>query len=218
MELPRAPVWGPYCSFSFPMTSTFCLHVVKLYCLPTIPPCSASHKSQQFLKYMLKHDMTLLTDWYKANQLSLNVNKTVLVKFWSNNTPFNIQIKNSVITNSKSARFLGIIINENLTWNEHVITLHNKLLSNNQLLSNACNLLPRKVLQNIYYAHIYSHMTYGLSIWGSMTSKRNMDDIYKIQTNCVKFITKNYKNYSRSELFLQNALSCHFQYWCNKNY
>ena len=41
---------------------------------------------------------------------------------------------------------------------------------------------------------------------GKYDIKENMDDIYKIQTNCVKFITKNYKNYSRSELFLQNTI------------
>ena len=33
------------------------------------------HKSKQFLKYMLTHDMELLLDWFKANLLSLNMEK-----------------------------------------------------------------------------------------------------------------------------------------------
>ena len=40
-----------------------------------------SHKNAKFLKYALEHDMALLSEWYKANKLSLNVYKTVLLKF-----------------------------------------------------------------------------------------------------------------------------------------
>ena len=41
-----------------------------------------SHKSAKFLKYMLEHDLTLMMDWFKANALSLNLDKTVGMKFW----------------------------------------------------------------------------------------------------------------------------------------
>ena len=44
-----------------------------------------SAKNGNFLRYTLEHDMLVLIDWYKANQLSLNIDKTVLIKFWPNN-------------------------------------------------------------------------------------------------------------------------------------
>ena len=44
-----------------------------------------SAKNENFLRCTLEHDMLALVDWYKANQLSLNINKTVLIKFWPNN-------------------------------------------------------------------------------------------------------------------------------------
>ena len=69
----------------------------------------SSHKHVHFLRYMLEHDMNMLIDLYKANQLSLNVDKTILLKFWSNNTPFNIHIEQEIISNSNSAKFLGIV-------------------------------------------------------------------------------------------------------------
>ena len=148
------------------------------------------HNNLQFLKYMLEHDMTMLVDWFKANQLSLNVDKMVLIKFWSNNIPFNIKVEDRLIINSKYAKFLGLTIDKNLTQNEHVNILDNKLLSNKRLLLNARNLLPSKVLQHIYYAHVYSHLIYGLSVWGSMTSNKNKNNIYKLQTDCVKVFAK----------------------------
>ena len=66
-----------------------------------------SNQSNQFLKYMLEHDMALLSNWYKANLLSLNVDKTVLIKFWPDEKPFRIQIENNIIHRSECANFLG---------------------------------------------------------------------------------------------------------------
>ena len=74
----------------------------------------SQHKNLQFLKYMLEHDMNMLIDWFKANQLSLNVDKMVMIKFWSNNIPFEIKVDNKLIKNSKHTKFLGVTIDENL--------------------------------------------------------------------------------------------------------
>ena len=38
--------------------------------------------SQSFLQYSLIHDMGLLMDWFNANKLSLNMNKTVMMTYW----------------------------------------------------------------------------------------------------------------------------------------
>ena len=40
-----------------------------------------NHWNKKFLEYMLKHDMELLAGWFKANQLFLNMAKTVLMTF-----------------------------------------------------------------------------------------------------------------------------------------
>ena len=40
------------------------------------------HQNRNFLGYMMTHDMNLLSDWFKVNQLSLNIMKTNLVMFW----------------------------------------------------------------------------------------------------------------------------------------
>ena len=44
-----------------------------------------SHKSEKFLKYTLEHNLNFMSEWFKANKLSLNLSKTVGVKFWDNN-------------------------------------------------------------------------------------------------------------------------------------
>ena len=71
----------------------FSLFINDIYLLPTFSTIILfaddmsilnSAKNLKFLKYTMEHDMILLSDWYKANQLSLNIDKTVLLKFWPN--------------------------------------------------------------------------------------------------------------------------------------
>ena len=59
--------------------------------------------------------MMLLIDWFKANQLSLNISKTALVKFWSEGKSFNLDVNTMMLTNVKSTKFQGISIDENLS-------------------------------------------------------------------------------------------------------
>ena len=74
----------------------------------------------KFLQYTLEHDMILLMDWYRANKLSLNVNKTVLLKFWSDNKPFKQNVNGVEICNTTKTKFLGVTLGDSLMWKDHV--------------------------------------------------------------------------------------------------
>ena len=63
------------------------------------------------------------------------------------------------------------------------------------------NLLNRKCMLNIYYAHIHSHLTYGLSIWGSMALKKNIDEVFMQQKACVRTIVGATKNVHTDPIF-----------------
>ena len=81
--------------------------------------------------------MSILTDLYKANQLSLNVNKTVLMKFWPNKKPFSIKLGDTELISTNCTKFLGVTVDNCLKWKEHVSHVHNKVISNRRLLLNA---------------------------------------------------------------------------------
>ena len=67
-----------------------------------------SHKNVKFLKYALEHDMALLSKWYRANKLSLNAHKTVLLKFWPEGRSFDINIEGVPLVNEHHVKFLGV--------------------------------------------------------------------------------------------------------------
>ena len=86
-----------------------------------------SHKSAKFLKYMLEHDLMLMMDWFKANALSLNLDKTVGMKFWDSSNSFTLKVDDMPISMTNCVKFLGLYIDKNLTWQTHLSHLIEKL-------------------------------------------------------------------------------------------
>ena len=75
----------------------------------------SSQRLVNFLKYTLQHDMELLIQWFKANQLYLNMSKTALVRFWPDNNNFTIEVNNEPIKESEVTKFLGVMVDNNIT-------------------------------------------------------------------------------------------------------
>ena len=64
------------------------------------------HKSRQFLEFMLEHDMEILCDRFKANQLSLNMSKMVKMHFWNEGRPINVNINGLIIPKVKCTKLV----------------------------------------------------------------------------------------------------------------
>ena len=82
--------------------------------------------------------------WFQTNKLSLNESKTKFTLFnksWDkDNLPLKLplpKINNSEIKRTTSITFLGIMVDENLTWNDHIHILENKISKNIGLLYRA---------------------------------------------------------------------------------
>ena len=76
-----------------------------------------------------------------------------------------------------------------MTWSKHMSTLIVKLKQNMQLLKLSNKFLNKDTKKLIYYAHIYSHITYGILIWGNMINQCTKNKIQKILNSCFKLIT-----------------------------
>ena len=162
-----------------------------------------SHRSLNFLSYTLEHDLSLMMNWFKANTLSLNLAKTVGMKFWESRDAFTLSIDGMPINMEKCVKFLGVYIDSNLTWHQHTTQLLEKIQTNRRLLSLGKNLLDRHCQKNIYYGHIHSHIVYGLSVWGSMITQRKICEISNVQKQCIQIMTNQKIDNNNTDLFQQ---------------
>ena len=149
-----------------------------------------SHMCNKYLQFMLEYDLSLMTDWFNANKLSLNLYKTVAMQFWNNNTNLELRVDNVKILVVETTKFLGVQIDNHLTWHNHVNHLINKLSINKRMMSLGRNLLDWNSLHKVYFAHIHSHLNYSLLVWGSMSSNSLLKELSKLQSQCVEMIVR----------------------------
>jgi hypothetical protein len=67
--------------------------------------------------------ITEVNEWFRNNMLFLNLNKTTYMQFRTKNTQkldLNITITNNQFTNGTNTKFLGLNIDENLSWKYHI--------------------------------------------------------------------------------------------------
>jgi hypothetical protein len=112
------------------------------------------------------HDVN---SWFHVNFLPLNCNKTQYLKFKTKNyNNVTTQIKfNQEYTNATEIKFLGLTIDDTLSWKQHIEQLVNKLCSACYALRNIKHIEPEDMLRVIYFAHIHTIISYGIIFWGS---------------------------------------------------
>ena len=137
--------------------------------------------------------MTQLTNWFRANKLTLNADKSSFTIFKSSqknitNQPDKIKFNNQEICRTSHIKFLGVIIDENLTWNNHINELCNKLKRLFHIFYNIRHLLSKDNIKTIYYALIYSRIKYGISVYGQACNTK-MKRIQKLQNQLLKVLS-----------------------------
>ena len=94
---------------------------------------------------------------------------------------------------------------------------------NRHLLQVSKKLFSKDSLRAVYYAHIYSHLMYGLVVWGSMTPKKNLTKLRTIQNSCVWIVGGKPNRYLTTEVYRDTKLPsldqmihmelCKFVHW-----
>ena len=111
-----------------------------------------SHQHISYLKWGIEDDLKRVMDWFKANKLTLNVNKTecVLFNYKPVKRDFSIDIKSTTIPSTDNVKFLGLWLDNKLTCRKHTKTLMIKIKQNTNLFK-----VSNKFLTKVYKEIIY---------------------------------------------------------------
>ena len=117
-----------------------------------------------------------------------------------------IIIENNVLEQVDNIKFLGVYIDQHLTWKTHVNFIAAKISKSVGLLYKAKYYLPSKSPLILYYALVYPYLTYCNLIWAS-TYVTNLQRIYLLQKRIVRTISKADYQASSKPLFLMFLVS-----------
>ena len=150
-------------------------------------------RNKFFLEKKLQSDLNSISVWLKANSLSLNISKTKFMLLRRKETVctynFNLTIDGVRIDQTTEFKFLGMHIDETLTWTKHCTVLTAKLKQVNFMLNRIKLIIPTGYMRTLYYAHFNSHLSYGITLWANSCSKLLLDQVYKQQKRAVRIIT-----------------------------
>ena len=142
-----------------------------------------SYNNVKELFRTMNAELSHLNDWFCANKLSLNTDKTKYVLFHKAKSKDNLPlvlldlfINDIKIKRENSLKFLGVMIDENLTWKTHVELFENKISKRVGILFKASHSLNSKSLLSIYFALVHPCINYTNIAWAS-TNKNHLKRI-----------------------------------------
>ena len=149
--------------------------------------------------------LTYLFKWFKDNKLTVNSSKSNFTIFTTPykrrkvNLPSEIKVNEHKIFISDKIKYLGVIIDEDLTWNDHITHICNSLRKLFPIFYHLRNYLSTDNIKCIYYAMVYSRIKYGIEVWG-MTSGTNMGQVQILQNRLLKVLLRKPYRYSTDKL------------------
>lgn len=155
----------------------------------------------------IEHDLVVLFEYFRINKLSVNVKKTKFIQFRAPHRAIDtteICINGNVIQESKSLKYLGLIINNTLDWNQHIEHITNKISPVVGIMRKFRNKLPTSVLRLIYFSLVQSHISYMLEIYGSQNGI-NMKTLQRLQNKAIKHMYR--LDIRTSTLLLYSSIS-----------
>ena len=138
-------------------------------------------------------EISSVSNWMAANKLSLNLTKSnvtvVEPNSRNNKQKLTLPITHIIpgLTTVKCTKYLGIILDHQLSFNAHIDTLSKKLSRAVGILCKLQLFLNKTTLLNLYYALFHSHIQYGLLAW-SGTDKSYYNKISILQNKAVKIM------------------------------
>ena len=143
---------------------------------------------------IVNRELQGVMQWFKANSLSVNLKKTNFVIFGTSakirtSKACEIYLDNVKIMRSKTAKFLGVVIDENLSWKNHINYIKAKIAKNVGIIRGLKYLLPESTLKTPYNTLILPYLNYCNIIWASNKPTR-LQPLLLLQKRAVRSITR----------------------------
>ena len=156
------------------------------------------HNTRKFID--INQDINVLNESESTNSRDLEKEK------------LNIKLDGVSLNRISSTKFLGVIIDENLTWKNHIDAISKTISRNTGMLTKFKHFVPENILYSLYCTLIIivlPYINYGVLIWGNK-NKIYLDKIFKLQKWAIRTISNSHYRSHTGPLFSKfNVLNEH---------
>ena len=132
----------------------------------------------------------MVADWFRANKLSLNLDKTNFMIFHPYQRTIcniNIQIDNKVLTSVNTTKFLGVIIDKNINWKPHIQKVKLCISKIVGVMYKLKDFIPKHVLLSLYKTLLLPHLNYCAIVWAN-ASPSIVNYVFLLQKRAIRII------------------------------
>ena len=165
-------------------------------------------KSLKKIQKYVNLDLRFVCNWLKANKISLNASKTEMLVFRDprRKIDFNLKIKidGKKVIPSKFVKYLGIYLDNFLSWHQQEQDMRSRLNRAAGMLCKIRHYVNFDTLKMIYYGIFSSILMYGSLIWGQ--HNRIVNRLQIIQNKAIRYMTFKPKRTSALPLFKKTGI------------
>ena len=156
----------------------------------------------------LKHDTLIDTIWFEENYMKLNEDKCHFLL--AGNTPEFLcaKVGNGLIWESRYEKLLGLTIDKNLNFNQHLSILCKEVSANVSALARMVKIIPFEKRRFIMKSFIESKFSYCPLIWMFCSRKMNRK-IYHIHERALRLVYEDYVTSFEDLLIKDKSVSIH---------
>ena len=159
----------------------------------------------------LQQDLNSLLNWSHIWQMSLNPKKCEFLRITNKKYPVtsNYFIDSSPIKEVSHSKYLGVIIDNKLSWNPHIQHITTKATQVNPFLYRNLPQCPTSVKSTCYKSMVRPIIEYASSVWDSHTTI-NIQKLESIQKRAARFCFNNFSKYCSVSSLHQHLVSPHY--------
>ena len=160
---------------------------------------------------IINRELLEVSNWFQANKLSVNASKT---NFMLLGTPqmtcrgdnagcdnhLEIVLDGTKLDRVKTTKFLGVIIDENMTWKHHIDGISKTISRNIGVMNKLKHFVPERILYSLYCSLVLPYINYAILVWGN-TCKSYLDKLLKLQKWALRTISNSHYRSHSSPLF-----------------
>lgn len=126
-------------------------------------------------------------EWCSSNNLIVNPTKTTFINFRKRrqSVELNLNLNDVTIRGTSMTKFLGLCLDETLSWDDHLNLVAKKLNSAYFAIRNLRSIVDRNFLLNVYYNLAFPHINYLICYWGFATG---IQRIFVLQKRIIRLI------------------------------
>ena len=155
-------------------------------------------KTEEEVYHKANHVLSSVHDYMIKNQLHINMTKSVYMHFrpgryssCARTRPLgsekHIKLADHTLLKVEKVKFLGVIIDDELTWEYQIDHLREKLNSSINIIKRIMKFIPKSEYHKLYNSLFKSHLSYCISSWGGI-SLNKLSSIFSLQKRCVRLL------------------------------